>query len=141
MPKPAFEKLFSPAEANHLIPRLEILMRQLQMQAGSLRSRIEDLAVDDPSILHSEFAEIVTRYPELRFFTTSMADAASQIEAMGCILKDVDLGLVDFPFDSDDEIVFLCWQFGEPAVIAWHGIDSGFSERQPLPGAPKTYLN
>ncbi len=138
---PKFKKLFTEEDANQLIPRLEILMRQLQSQASSLRSRIEALAVDDPSILHSEFSDILTRYPELRSFTTSMADAASQIEAMGCILKDIDLGLADFPSDAGDEIVFLCWQSGERAVIAWHSIDSGFSERQPLPGAPKTYLN
>jgi hypothetical protein len=141
VPKPTFEKLFSQEEANHLVPRLEILMRELQRQATSLRQRIEELSVDDPSILHSEFSEILTRYPELRSFTTSMGDAAAQIEAFGCILKDIDLGLIDFPYDSGEEIVFLCWQSGEPAVIAWHSIDSGFSERQPLPGAPKTYLN
>jgi len=141
VPKSSFEKLFSQEEANHLLPRLEILMRQLQMQATSLRERVEELSVDDPSIVHSEFSEIVARYPELRSFTASMSDAAGQIEALGCILKDIDLGLIDFPFDSGDEIVFLCWQSGEPAVMAWHSIDSGFSERQPLPGAPKTYLN
>ena len=39
------------------------------------------------------------------------------------------------------EVVFLCWQFGESRVIAWHNVDSGFSERQPLPGAPNRYLN
>src|SRR5712671_4331099 len=97
---PKFEKLFSADEANHLIPRLEILMRELQRQASSLRRRIEELSVDDPSILHSEFSEIVTRYPELQSFTIGMTDAAGQIESLGCILKDIDLGLVDFPSES-----------------------------------------
>jgi hypothetical protein len=135
------EKLFSEEEANALIPRLEILVRQLQMQATSLRERIEQLSVDDPAIIHSEFSEIVGRYPELRSFTTNMAEAASQIESFGCILKDIEQGLIDFPYDSGDEVVFLCWQFGEPRIIAWHSVDSGFSDRQPLPGAPKRYLN
>ena len=136
-----FDKLFSEEEANELIPRLEILMRQLQMQATSLRARIDELSVDDPSILHSAMSEIVGRYPELRSFATNMADAAEQIESFGCILKDIDLGLIDFPYDSGDEIVFLCWQFGESRVVAWHSVDTGFSERQPLPGAPDRYLN
>ena len=136
-----FDKLFSEEEANELIPRLEILMRQLQMQATSLRERIDELAVTDPSVMHSAMSEIVTRYPELRSFATNMADAAAQIESMGCILKDIDLGLIDFPYDSGDEVVFLCWQFGESRVVAWHSVDTGFSERQPLPGAPKAWLN
>ena len=141
MPNIAFDKLFSEEEANELIPRLEILMRQLQMQATSLRARIDELSVTDPSILHSAMSEIVGRYPELRSFATNMADAAEQIESFGCILKDIDLGLIDFPYDAGDDIVFLCWQFGESRVVAWHSVDSGFSERQPLPGAPNRYLN
>ena len=141
MPNIGFDRLFSEEEANELIPRLEILMRQLQMQATSLRARIEELSVDDPSILHSAMSEIVGRYPELRSFATNMADAASQIESFGCILKDIDLGLIDFPCDSGEDVVFLCWQFGEPRVVAWHSVDTGFSERQPLPGAPNRYLN
>jgi hypothetical protein len=116
-------------------------MRQLQMQATSLRARIEELSVDDPSILHSQMSKIVGRYPELRSFATNMAEAAEQIESFGCILKDIDLGLIDFPYDAGDDIVFLCWQFGESRVVAWHSVDSGFSERQPLPGAPNRYLN
>jgi hypothetical protein len=141
LPNIGFDKLFSEEEANELIPRLEILMRQMQMQATSLRARIDELSVDDPSILHSAMSEIVGRYPELRSFATNMADAAAQIESFGCILKDIDLGLIDFPYDAGDDIVFLCWQFGESRVVAWHSVDTGFSERQPLPGAPDRYLN
>jgi hypothetical protein len=141
LPNIGFDRLFSEEEANELIPRLEILMRQLQMQATSLRARIEELSVDDPSILHSAMSEIVGRYPELRSFATNMAEAAAQIESFGCILKDIDLGLIDFPYDAGDDIVFLCWQFGESRVVAWHSVDTGFSERQPLPGAPNRYLN
>jgi hypothetical protein len=137
-----FERLFSEEEANELIPRLEILMRRLQAQAGSLRERIDELSVNDPSIMHSEMKEIVGQYPELRTFATNMAEAAAQIESFGCILKDIDLGLVDFPYDMGEDVVFLCWQFGEPRVVAWHTVDSGFSNRQPLPGAPPNrFLN
>ena len=141
MPNIGFDKLFSEEEANELIPRLEILMRQLQMQATSLRARIDELSVTDPSILHSAMSEIVGRYPELRSFAANMADAASQIESFGCILKDIDLGLIDFPYDAGDEVVFLCWQFGESRVIAWHPIEGGFGDRKPIPGARKAYLN
>jgi hypothetical protein len=141
LPNIEFDRLFSEEEANELIPRLEILMRQLQMQATSLRARIDELSVTDPSIVHSAMSEIVGRYPELHSFATNMADAAAQIESFGCILKDIDLGLIDFPYDAGDEVVFLCWQFGESRVVAWHSVDTGFSERQPLPGAPNRWLN
>lgn len=77
----------------------------------------------------------------MRPFAAKMADAASEIESMGCFLKDVEQGLVDFPCASGSDAIFLCWQFGEPRIVAWHPIDSGFSGRQPLPGVPKPYLN
>lgn len=141
VPKYRFEKLFSAEEANELIPRLELLVRRLQMQANSLRARVHEIAERDPAVLGLELADIVGRHPELRPFTASMAAAASSIEALGCLLKDLEQGLVDFPCDTGEEIVFLCWQFGEPRVIAWHALESGFADRRPLPGAPETYLN
>jgi len=139
--KHRFDKLFSEEEANALIPRLEILVRRTQMQAVSMRARLEELAAVDPTILTTEFADAAERHPELRSFAAKMADAASEIESMGCFLKDVEQGLVDFPCDRGGDAVFLCWQFGEPQIVAWHPIDSGFSDRQPLPGVPKPYLN
>jgi hypothetical protein len=41
----------------------------------------------------------------------------------------------------EDDVVFLCWQYGEQQVLAWHSIDSGFAQRRPLPDASKPYLN
>ena len=49
----------------------------------------------------------------------------------------MQLGLVDFPAERDGELVYLCWQFGEPEVAFWHGIDDGFAGRQPLPGTAR----
>jgi hypothetical protein len=64
-----------------------------------------------------------------------------EIEESGVHLKDVQLGLVDFPAERDGERIYLCWQFGEPEVAFWHTLDAGFAGRQPLPGStPPRYL-
>jgi hypothetical protein len=145
--KHRFDKLFSADEANELIPRLEILIRDLQVQAGTMRKRIADLARFDDKLSQLELPQVVARYPELRTVATRMSEIASEIEQMGCFLKDIDQGLVDFPFlieaegDDEDEVVFLCWQYGEQRIVAWHNIESGFGQRQPLPGAAKPLLN
>jgi hypothetical protein len=55
-----------------------------------------------------------------------------RIESFGCIVKDIDLGLVDFPSTRQGEPMFLCWKAGEPRVSHWHGGDEGFTERRPL---------
>ena len=147
MGKHRFDKLFSAEEANELIPRLEILIRDLQVQAGAMRKRIADLSRFDDKLSQLDLPQVVERYPELRNVAGRMSEIASEIEEMGCFLKDIDQGLVDFPFlieaegDEEDDVVFLCWQYGEPRIVAWHSIESGFGERQPLPGASKPLLN
>ncbi len=150
MDKIRFDKLFSAKEADELIPRLELLVRELQVQAASLRTRAFELARTDDRLLAMNIEDAVVRHPELRPFASRMAEIATEIEEMGCFLKDIDQGLVDFPFltdgaetdpDDPEAVAFLCWQFGEPRIIAWHPIDGGFSGRRPLPGARKQLLN
>ena len=85
--------------------------------------------------------KIIEQRPELRAVAEEMAQLAMQIEEYGCFLKDIDLGLGDFPSELNNEVVFLCWQFGESQLSAWHSIDAGFSSRRPLSGVPKAYLN
>ncbi len=136
-----FEKLFSTNDADELIPTLEVLIRDLQFQAGTLRERIQELVRADERVDSMHLPQIIEGHPELRPVTTRMAEIAGQIESLGCFLKDIDQGLVDFPSELGDEVVFLCWQFGEPRVMAWHPIDTGFGDRQPIPGARGTYLN
>jgi hypothetical protein len=141
LPNQNFEKLFSPEEANDLIPRLELLIRETQAALKVLRSRVAELAIDDDRLVNLALPEIIERYPTLRGPGEALAEAVAQIESLGCLLKDVDQGLVDFPFDNGDEVAYLCWQYGEPHLIAWHSIESGFSGRQPLPGIVKPYLH
>ena len=138
--KHCFEKFFTLSEANQLIPRLEVLMRELQSRTLELRDKLATLDADDEPA-PSDLEEIVRRHPVLRDLAEKIATVASEIETEGCLLKDIDMGLVDFPSELDDEVVFLCWQFGEQQVSAWHSIEDGFASRQPLSGTRKPYLN
>jgi len=140
--KHQFEKVFTVEEANALIPRMEILVRGLQVEAEALRARIRELARrHDSSVAGMPLSDLVERYPELKENAARMAEMAGQVENLGCFLKDIDQGLVDFPYEIEDDVVFLCWQSGERQIIAWHTIESGFSDRRPLPGVNKPYLN
>jgi hypothetical protein len=55
-----------------------------------------------------------------------------ELKAVGCELKDFELGLVDFYALLDDRLVFLCWRLGEPRVEYWHEVDAGIAGRQPV---------
>jgi hypothetical protein len=139
--KRRFDKFFTPTEANLLVPRLEILIRKLQVEADAIRTRIGELSRSEPGVAGEPLSELVRRFPELRENATRMAEAVTEVEAMGGLLKDIDQGLVDFPCEAGSDVVFLCWQFGEREIVAWHPLDGGFARRRPLPGASKPYLN
>jgi len=142
LPSYNFDKLFDVSEANELIPRLEVLVRQLQARVTELRNQIAQILEADPEAEGLQLPEVLARHPQLRAPSSSLAEAAQAIESLGCFLKDIDMGLVDFPYQSENgEVVFLCWQFGEPGVFAWHPIDAGFDQRQPLPGSMKPLPN
>ncbi len=130
-----FAKLFTTEEANELIPRLEVLVRKLQASAAQARARA---AAAGPS---ANLEELSRSDPVIRTAMREMSKIAQEIQDLGCFLKDIDLGLVDFPAELNGDTIFLCWQYGEPRLVAWHPIDEGFSSRKPLPGGPKVYLN
>lgn len=61
-------------------------------------------------------------------------DTLSEINAIGVQVKDLDIGLLDFPCKLDGEIVLLCWRMGEPTITHWHGTEEGYSGRRPIDG-------
>ena len=55
-----------------------------------------------------------------------------QVQSTGAILKDINLGLVDFLSINHGREIFLCWQYGEQDLAFWHEIEAGYNGRQPL---------
>lgn len=141
MSKHSFDKIFTSEEASELIPTLAALVCDLQLNANELRARIAKLIDSEPEIDAMRLQGIIERHPELAPYAGKIAEIAGEIEKLGCFLKDIEHGLIDFPGEIGDEIVFLCWQYGEPGVNAWHPIDAGFAQRRAIPGVPKTWLN
>jgi hypothetical protein len=62
-----------------------------------------------------------------------MAALIETIEELGAQVKDLELGLVDFPAEREGETVLLCWRVGEDEIAYWHGLEEGFAGRRPLP--------
>jgi hypothetical protein len=132
------EKTFRLEEANAFLPRLQILMERLQRGALRLQEEMTDLAREsgvDVGALTSD--DLVRRRPAARALLEELDGIVQEIQGSGAHLKDVQLGLVDFPAERDGEIVYLCWQFGEPEVGFWHRVDDGFAGRQALPGTAR----
>jgi len=55
-----------------------------------------------------------------------------QIQATDVLIKDVNLGLLDFPALRNGREVYLCWQYGEGDIAFWHEVEAGFAGRKPI---------
>jgi hypothetical protein len=122
-------KFFTVEEANALLPRIRVLMEQmfdLREQAMALRPDVwpvlEKAAGNGGSRKAGELLIIFQKF-EVLF---------KQLKSMGCELKGLEQGLVDFPTIREGRAVYLCWQYNEPEISFWHDVDAGFAGRQPL---------
>jgi hypothetical protein len=72
----------------------------------------------------------------LRFDRDRLAESLSasleKIQATGCVVKDLETGLLDFPAIVNDEEVYLCWRLGEERIRFYHRQDEGFAGRKPI---------
>jgi hypothetical protein len=62
----------------------------------------------------------------------SLKSSLERILETGCVIKDLDLGLLDFPSIIDNEEVYLCWKLGEDRIRYYHRQDEGFAGRKPI---------
>ena len=76
--------------------------------------------------------ELSVKRTEREGFVAELQKAIVQIQEMGCVVKDLEMGLIDFPSLRDGEEVYLCWKFGEKRIRFYHGIHEGFAGRKPL---------
>ena len=67
-----------------------------------------------------------------RGFYEALSDGLEQIRALGGEVKDLDMGLVDFPGRRENEDILLCWRLGEKRIEYWHAVDGGFANRKLL---------
>jgi hypothetical protein len=142
-------RFFTVEEANEAIGDLQLEFGRIAQVRSELRPLVESLGGPDLVVGVLQHGGVPPEGREadverLRTLADLVTAAVERINAMGCLVKDLDQGLVDFYSLRDDEPVFLCWQFGEPAVIHWHALDEGFASRQALDGVsyrPPPFVN
>jgi hypothetical protein len=142
-------KFFSVEEANELVGGLQLEFGRVAQVRSELQPLIASMGGPDVAvgILQQGLAAPAGREAQadrLRALAGEIAAAVERINEMGCLVKDLERGLVDFYSLRDEEPVFLCWQFGEPAVAHWHPLDEGYDARQPIEGVsyqPPPFMN
>ena len=126
---PAFPKLFTVEEANSLLPGLREILEEIWLHRDALREKAPHL---EP-ILRAAGANGGGRVgSEYGVEAYNLYLAVERIRELGVVLKDLDVGLLDFPHEREGRVVFLCWHLPEERVGYWHEIEAGYAGRQPL---------
>lgn len=122
-------RTFTLSEARRLIPQLrKLLARALSERDHIMSMRDEINAARDNAANDGGTAVGPAYLSHLSGFT----EAVGQIESMGVLVKDLGTGLIDFPYEYDGRIVYLCWKPDEDRLEWWHEVDAGFAGRHPL---------
>jgi len=139
-------KLFSLTEAERLRVELEPIligamesrrkMAEAEKELLSLAERIQQSG--GMIISYEQVAKIRIQRNQME---DEVQEAVGRIHSTGCVVKDLDIGLLDFPSRINDEDVYLCWRLGEDRIRFYHRQDEGFTGRKPIDPRDADYRN
>lgn len=130
-------KTFTLEEAEHMLPTIEALLKramEAKQAAESVEEELQNLGrrifLAGGTMVNVE--EVGRQRTALKGLVQRAKDSIEEIDAIGVQVKDLNIGLLDFPAYLDGELVLLCWKLGEPRIGFWHSLEDGYKGRQPV---------
>jgi hypothetical protein len=131
------DRTFTLDEAQSLLPVLESLLRT----AINAKKVVDEADAEQQALQHRVFLNggmfldivpLARRKAERAKAEQRIKDALAEIDSIGVQVKDLNIGLLDFPCEVEGQIILLCWKLGEKAITHWHGLQEGFAGRKPI---------
>jgi hypothetical protein len=131
------QRLFTLTEAERTRQELEPFLVEAMDSRKKLSSLESELSAVAARIMM--MGGVIVPYDKLaavRMEHTQLSEilksALNRILETGCLIKDLDVGLLDFPAVINQQDVYLCWKLGEDRIRFYHRQDEGFASRKPL---------
>jgi hypothetical protein len=139
-------KFFSLTEAERLRLQIEPVLieaMETRRKLGDLDDQLSSLAerIQRSGGLLVSYEKTARVRIERNRLEESLQSAIERIHSTGCIVKDLEIGLLDFPSRIDNQDVYLCWRLGEDRIRFYHSQDEGFSGRKPIDPRDVDYQN
>jgi len=130
-------RTFTLKEAENLLPVLESLLRAaidgkklIETVDGEFQEMAHQVFLNGGT--HLNIVHFARRKAEREKAVQRVKDSLAEIDATGVQVKDLDMGLLDFPCTVEGRTVLLCWKLGEKGITHWHGTSEGFAGRKPI---------
>ncbi|MEX0786993.1 MAG: DUF2203 domain-containing protein [Dehalococcoidia bacterium] len=128
-------RTFTLEEANALLPRLREILLEMQEKKPALDSLREELAGHSQTASgngHLVGKEMAAKRKQADGLVERLNELLAEVTEIGCEMKGLEQGLIDFRAERDGRTVYLCWRLGESEIGFWHELDHGFAGREPL---------
>jgi hypothetical protein len=130
-------KRFTLAQAQSLIPRVDRLLREaVAWKSGFIEAERALQSFNERIMLMGGMRVDRDRFLQAKsrreLEAERLRNTVEQLQEIGCLVKDLDTGLIDFPALFRGQEVYLCWKLGEPSIEFWHGVDEGFRGRKAI---------
>src|SRR5215471_1061278 len=133
-------RTFTLEEANAQVPALTALFTRIFELRAQLKQSYSKLEAARFAPIGDDFepaipgapVDVVRSRTLFKAMTELLRADVQSVLDMGCVVKDLDIGLVDWYAKDGPDDVFLCWRFGEREIGFFHGIDAGFTGRRPV---------
>lgn len=132
-------RLFTVEEANRLLPQVRAILQGLRRRRQKIQKLEVKKAVEELSWLREDGSvspkaqKAVERLEQTqKKEREGFEKDLEELGRLGCQLKDLDEGLVDFFTQRAEALVYLCWKDGEDRIQFWHDLESGFAGRRPI---------
>jgi hypothetical protein len=130
------DRLFTPTEANSALEEVRPVAERLV----AVRARMRELEQTQRELVTAiggngggyAASDLSAAQSELAGLAEAAIACVERLDELGVTVKDLDLGLLDFPSERAGGVVLLCWQVGEESVTSWHGLEEGFAGRKPI---------
>ncbi|MCL4270424.1 MAG: DUF2203 family protein [Anaerolineales bacterium] len=118
---------YTPQEANNLLEIVRPMVAELMQISGRIRSHQPEIwAVVEKSAGNGGNPELSKLLPDF----DRLDQVLHRLQDMGIEVKDLTIGLIDFPALRDGRVIYLCWKYNEEKVQFWHEVEAGFAGRQ-----------
>lgn len=130
-------RYFTVFDAERLLPEVERLLRDALFQRSEAVKARQDLAEASDRIrmlggMRVNPGPIRAAQARLDTSAAALKDLIDQVHETGALVKDLDIGLIDFLSRFENRDVCLCWKLGESGIGFWHGVEEGFRGRKPI---------
>jgi hypothetical protein len=128
----ATRRVYTPDDANALVPQVRAVLLQLAFEQRRLDAAHAALHHDPGGTVDAPAPTDPGGYEAIMSEARGgIGSLLGLLEDLGIQVRDLEMGLVDFPAKRDGRSVWLCWRLADARVAYWHGTDEGFASRKP----------